>query len=118
MAGPGTNGGRPTTLAVAKGEYDKDGKPADEKLLVHHYAFDVSSRSLLPSWVNEFEDRLRAYLQDPTKNAPPKERLQAKCPAGHTAYIDQITMDQILLTGELADLTQGYSICLWSSMTL
>ena len=102
----GWPGDKRWSFAVAKGEYDKDGKPADEKLLVHHYAFDVSSRSLLPSWVSE--DRLRAYLQDPTKNAPPKERLQAKCPAGHTAYIDQITMDQILLTGELADLTQGY----------
>ncbi len=40
--------------------------------------------------------------------APPKERLQAKCPAGPYRVYDQPTMDQILLTGELADLTQGF----------
>ena len=39
------------------------------------------------------ENREREKERGRDKTAPHKERLQVKCPAGHTAYIDQIDID-------------------------
>ena len=60
---------------------------------------------LKPSWVDP--DALAAYLDDPVKNSPPKERLQEEQPEGHVAYVDSISVADMLLSCAAAELRSG-----------
>ena len=104
--------GKRWSYAIAKSEYDKDDKPAANKVTVHHYSFDTSCGSFLPSWVQA--SVLAAYVADPDSNPAPQERLQAACPKGWVAYEDAIiitsqrVLPAVLLTGEVASLQAGF----------
>ncbi len=104
--------GKRWSFAIAKSEYDNDDKPAENKVTVHHYSFDISSGTFLPSWVQA--SMLVAYIADPEANPAPQERLQATCPRGWVAYEDVIiitsqrVLPAVLLTGQVASLHSGF----------
>ena len=76
----------------------------DLEIQVHHLNWDKKTRSLLPSWVcaAEFEQFNR------NNGKTPREILQKNQPLHDVPFLNTITLDQMMLTGEAIELTSAY----------